>query len=288
MPKVSGLARPQNPPDGYRRNSNFSISSNGIGMTTLPISIRPIVALIALTASTILGQSSDSAGSSANTPNPILQTRPDFTAQERFRWIGKSTVGPKNLAAGLFVAGLQTWRNKPETWGPHWEGYGKRYGARLVGGVTANGIEAGFGSLWGEDPRYYRASGQPFKARVGHVVKSAFVTHNRNGDPQLAFARYIAVPGGILISNTWRPDSPSTVGHVSSQIGVAFGSRIIGNAFSEFFPDIRSRLKRNPRAGSRNNPLGATEAGDKKLTQLRRATEPASIAHEIEKHLPAE
>src|SRR6185295_10819013 len=105
----------------------------------------------------------------------------------------------------------------------------------------SNALEASFGTLWGEDPRYYRAPGQPLKVRLGHVVKMAFVTHNKVGDLQPAYARYIAVPGGALVSNTWRPDSPFTVGRVTYQAGLGVLSRIVGNAFSEFIPDLSNR-----------------------------------------------
>ena len=133
-----------------------------------------------------------------------------LTARDRFRWVTLATLGPKNLAAGVFVAGIRTWRNEPEAYGTHWDGFAKRYGARLAAGGASNALEAGFGAFWGEDPRYYRAAGQPVKVRIGHVVKMAFVTHNRVGNPQLAYARYIAVPAGVLISDTWRPDSQIT------------------------------------------------------------------------------
>jgi hypothetical protein len=173
----------------------------------------------------------------------------DMSARDRFRWVTITSLGPKNLAAGAFVAGIQTWRDEPETYGTHWDGYAKRYGARLAAGGTTNTLEAVFGSLWGEDPRYYRAAGQPLKARLGHVVKMAFVTHNNVGDLRPAYARYIAVPGGILVSNTWRPESPSTVGHVTFQVGLSFLSRIVGNTFSEFMPDLLDR-KQNSRGNS--------------------------------------
>ena len=57
-----------------------------------------------------------------------------LTGHDRLRWVALTTFGPKNLAAGLFVAGIQTWRNEPEAWGPHWDGFGTRYGARLAAG----------------------------------------------------------------------------------------------------------------------------------------------------------
>ena len=136
-----------------------------------------------------------------NTVPSIQRPQYGMTAGDRFRWVALTILGPKNLAAGVFIAGIQTWRNEAEAYGTHWDGFAKRYGARLAAGGASNPLEAGFGSLWGEDPRYYRAAGQPLNSRLGHVVKMAFVTHNRLGDPQLAYARYIAVPGGILVEH---------------------------------------------------------------------------------------
>ena len=168
-----------------------------------------------------------------------------FTSEDRFKWAVLATVGPKNLAAGVVVAGIQTWRNDPEEYGPHWDGFGKRYGARLGIGGTINAMEAGVGVIWGEDPRYFRAPGQPFKRRVGHIFKMAFVARDRAGELHPAYARLIAVPSGLIVSNAWRPDSPITAGHVSWQIGMSFLNRIVSNTFSEFVPDIMERRKQN-------------------------------------------
>lgn len=167
-----------------------------------------------------------------------------FTAEDRFKWVVLATVGPKNLAAGVVVAGIQTWGNDPEEYGPHWDGYAKRYGARLAIGGTIHAMESGVGALWGEDPRYFRAAGQPFKRRVGHLFKMAFMARDRAGELHPAYARFIAVPSGLIVSNAWRPDSSITAGHVSWQIGMSFLNRIVSNTFSEFVPDIMERRKR--------------------------------------------
>ena len=194
------------------------------------------IAAMILASATIVAAQSDDA-TAGDSP---------FTTRDRFRWVVLTTIGPKNLAAGVFVAGINTWRGEPESYSTHWDGFGQRYGARLAGGATSHAFEAGFGSLWGEDPRYYRAAGRPLRARLGHVVKMAFVTHNRNGDPQPAYARYIAIPAGVLVTNTWRPDSPTTIGDVSVKVGLGFLSRVVGNAFTEFTPDLRNRFKHRP------------------------------------------
>ena len=76
---------------------------------------------------------------------PVLQAQnyEPLTGEERFRWFAKTTYGPKSLlVAGPFSAGWRTATNRPEEWGPGWEGFGKRYGARLVNNSMQNGTEA--------------------------------------------------------------------------------------------------------------------------------------------------
>ena len=181
-----------------------------------------------------------------------------ITAQERLGWIVKGTLGPKNLAAGVFVSGWSTWHNEPDEWKTHWDGFGKRYGMRLSVGGTSNVIEAAMGSVWGEDPRYRRAAGEPLRSRLKHVFVSTFVTHDRNGDPMPAYARFVAVPAGNIVSNMWRPDSQVTASNTAVRVGYGFISRIVSNAFSEFFPDLTDRLFRKK---DRVDPAGSAGAG---------------------------
>lgn len=176
--------------------------------------------------------------------SPAASAYTPITAGQRFRWIVQGTVGAPNLAAGVFLAGLGTAGNSPEEYGTHWEGFGKRYGLRLTTGATSQALEAAIGSLWGEDPRYFRTSGQPFKTRLGHVAKMTFLATNRNGEHMPAYSRYIAISSNNFISNAWRPDSQATVNDALIRIPFGFLSSFSSRAFSEFWPDIRQRVLR--------------------------------------------
>ena len=72
---------------------------------------------------------------------------------------------------GAFTAAIQTAQNSPEEYGPHWDGYGKRFGLRLTGIISESLMEAGFGALWDEDPRYFRAEDCEALGRLKNVVK---------------------------------------------------------------------------------------------------------------------
>ena len=173
--------------------------------------------------------------------NPPVSQQP-ITNRQRFDWFVRSTVGPTSLTAGLFTAGFGTGLNRPSEYGPHWEGYGKRYGMRFTGIATGNLMEATLGSLWGEDPRYFRATGQSFKGRIKNIVVMTFVARQDDGSMAPAYARYIGISGNNFLSNTWRADSESGVGDACLRTALGFAGRMGGNAFAEFWPTVTRHL----------------------------------------------
>ncbi|MGZ4733175.1 MAG: hypothetical protein ACXVZH_13650 [Terriglobales bacterium] len=130
-----------------------------------------LAVLVLLTANAagqmLSAQPAEAYGNAATSYQPI-------NCGERLHWIVDSTIGPESLAAGLFTAGFGTARNSPREDGPHWDGFRDRYGMRLTGIATGNAMEAALGLLWGEDPRYFSATGRPFKGRIKNVVVITF------------------------------------------------------------------------------------------------------------------
>jgi len=165
-----------------------------------------------------------------------------ISAEGRLKWATVSTVGPASLTGGLFSSGLGTALNLPSEYGPHWEGFGKRYGMRLTGVATHNIIEAGLGAAWGEDPRYFRAFGQPVGSRIGHAIKMTFLARYNDGGLRPAYARFVANAGNNFLSNSWRVHSEADASHASVRILEGFLGRMTSNLFQEFFPDLKRRL----------------------------------------------
>jgi hypothetical protein len=197
-----------------------------------------------------LGGSIARAQSLPNAPSETFRSTSQYqpiTADQRLHWFVNNTVGPETLAVGLFSAGLGTARDKPVEYGPHWEGFSKRYGMRLTGVSVGNAMEAGLGALWGEDPRYFPDIGGTFKDRIRHVLVMAFVAHDRQGNPMPAYARYISTPGNNFLSNTWRAPSESTNGAAALRTLWGFVGLMGKNAFVEFWPDVQTHLPHRKR-----------------------------------------
>jgi hypothetical protein len=171
------------------------------------------------------------------------KTDEPVTAAERTTWFVESTVGPASLEGGLFSAGFGTLTNRPREYGTHWDGFGRRYGERLTGLAPSNAMEAGLSAFWGEDPRFFRKGGDaPFGNRVKHVVKWTFVAANRDGSVRPDYARFAAISGSNFLSNTWREPSEADNTHAIERIALGFLGRMGGNAWDEFWPDVKQKV----------------------------------------------
>ena len=166
-----------------------------------------------------------------------------ITAQQRLAWFTRATVGPKGLFGGLFSAGFGTGTNNPHEYGPHWDGFAKRYGMRLTGVSTGNAIEASLGHAWGEDPRYFHTVDQPFAARLRNIADLTFRAYGSDGERHPAYARYIAIFSNNFVSNSWRAQSEADWQHALVRCGEGFGARFISDTFNEFAPQIWERLR---------------------------------------------
>jgi hypothetical protein len=156
-----------------------------------------------------------------------------------FRWFTTTTMDPANLVGGIFQSALGTVPNRPKEYGPHWGGFADRYGMGMTRSVTGNAIEAGVGLILREDPRYFRVPDRPFQARVGNVVRLAFAARGGSGSFGPAYARYMTILGDNFLSNSWRVRSEANSHDALLRASEGFGGVLAGNAFEEFWPDIK-------------------------------------------------
>jgi hypothetical protein len=166
-----------------------------------------------------------------------------ITGKQRLAWFVNSTAGPESLfLSGPISAGWGTLFHSPEEYPPTWEGFGQRYGMRLTGVSTGNAITAASGAIWGEDPRYFPLEQATFKQHVWQVVKLSFMSRYSDGEYHFGYAKLAGNVGNNFLSNTWRVPSESTAGQASLRCVYGVLGRMAGNAFSEFWPQVKTRV----------------------------------------------
>jgi len=108
--------------------------------------------------------------------------------------------------------------------------------------VASNAFTASAAHFLREDPRYFRVPDRPFKARVGNVLRLAVTVRGGNGSFGPAYARYIAFFGNNFLSNSWRVHSEANSHDALLRASEGFGGLLAGNAFEEFWPDVKKRV----------------------------------------------
>ena len=170
---------------------------------------------------------------------PSVSEVPPITGGGRVKWVLVSTFGPTSLASGLVSAAWGTAFNEPEEYGPHWDGFAKRYGIRFTGVAASNAMEAGIGALWGEDPRYFPTQNASFGARVKNVFVMTVMARGSDGRLHVGYARAVAVTGSNFLSNTWRVPSDATNEKALERTATGYLGRLGSNAFAEFWPSVQ-------------------------------------------------
>ncbi len=180
---------------------------------------------------------------SANKAPVAQKAYTPITGNGRLLWFVDSTVGVESLLlSGPISAGWGTLFHSPEEYPPTWEGFGQRYGMRLTGVSTGNAITAATGAIWGEDPRYFRLEQGTFKQHVWQVIKLSIMSRYSDGQYHFGYAKLAGNVGNNFLSNTWRVPSESTAGQASLRCVYGLLGRMAGNAFTEFWPEVKTRV----------------------------------------------
>ncbi|HWX94092.1 MAG TPA: hypothetical protein VNY29_15815 [Terriglobales bacterium] len=207
--------------------------------------LLPLLFLPAFGQSTNRPNSSPTHGMTTAAPAGSITNYRAATESDRARWFLNSTLGPSRLfLVGPINAGWGTMRDVPSEYGTHWDGFGKRNGMRLTGVATGNLIEAGLGSAWGEDPRYFRSPAHGFGPRMKYVLKTTFLAPHRDGRWHTAYARFVGNVGNNFLSNTWRADSEAHPSDAVVRCVWGVLGRMTSDAFEEFWPDVEQKVLR--------------------------------------------
>lgn len=171
----------------------------------------------------------------AQTPEPL-----DVTGKLQFH--AKTTYDPSAILGMAAYAGILQEADAPTEWGQGAAAYGKRFASTLAWSGIHSALAFGLDSMLHEDPRYFRSTGSGFWRRSGHAIRGTVLTRTDHGGETVSIWRIGSAYGAAFLSNQWYPDRLNTVRLGVLQGSVTFGSGLLGNLLSEFWPDIKKKL----------------------------------------------
>jgi hypothetical protein len=122
-------------------------------------------------------------------------------------------------------------------------GFGKSYvrsvGDQIIGSYFT---EAVLPSLLHEDPRFMRRGTGSFFQRVGYATSRILVARLDNGGSRFNISEVAGNAGVVAATSLYYPDS-RTASEATERFAMALGNDAISNLLTEFWPDIKHRLR---------------------------------------------
>lgn len=131
--------------------------------------------------------------------------RPDSKTRTK-RYI-KSLVGPMTLGRRIASTGYSTWQNSPEEWGPHWDGFGRRFASSMGKGAIKQTTTYALDEALKLDSHYYRSRKKDFRSKVTNALLSPVTARDQNGKRVIGIPRLAGTyAAGIIAAETWYPE----------------------------------------------------------------------------------
>ncbi len=120
--------------------------------------------------------------------------------------------------------------------------YARAFGDQIIGSYVT---EAVLPSLLHEDPRFFRLGAGSFWRRVYYASSRILVTRADSGKPRFNVSEIAGNAAVVAITSSYYPDSRSPSEAVE-RFGMALGNDAVSNLMTEFWPDIKRRLRFGP------------------------------------------
>lgn len=119
------------------------------------------------------------------------------------------------------------------------EDYGRAFGDQIVGSYVTEAI---LPSLLHEDPRYFRLGTGTFWHRAGYAASRIVITRRDNGQNGFNISEIGGNAAFVALATTYYNTEQSASEGVE-RYGMQLGNDMITNLLTEFWPDIRHRLR---------------------------------------------
>jgi hypothetical protein len=161
----------------------------------------------------------------------------------KFKLAMKNTFDPFNLLSVGFFSAIDVGTDSHGPYGPGMAGWARDSGTSLTEDLN--------GQFWGtfvmasvarQDPHYHRMPNASIKRRILHCFDAVVIGQSDSGKP---VPNYDVLGGGAIsasINNLYVPYARTNVPSTADRVLVGFAFEPVGNAVTEFVPDIAKRV----------------------------------------------
>jgi hypothetical protein len=169
-----------------------------------------------------------------------------LTARDKLELFWRNIKDPYNLLTIGAVSAFSVASDSHNADGPGIKGFAKNAGVSLTQEATSEFFTTFLiAALAHQDPRYHRWPNLPVKRRILHVVEQVVISQTDDGQPMFNYAVVFGTIGSSALGNLYVPGRKKSWGASATRISVNLATDPIGNAISEFVPDLARRVNVN-------------------------------------------
>jgi hypothetical protein len=170
------------------------------------------------------------------------QVKP-MTPKEKAWLAVRNVADPFNGVTILGSSAIAVAANSHSAYGPGMTGWGKYVGVSYSQDMTGEF----FGtflipSIVHQDPHYHRMPTASIKRRIAHVMYQVFWTQGDNGKGMLNYADLVGFGIDDEVGNLYVPGQETNSRATAERYGIALATAPIGNAVTEFVPDVARHI----------------------------------------------
>jgi hypothetical protein len=231
-----------------RRPGFPPVSPPAPGITPVPPAARP----------NIFGVRSQCLPDSSSPAEKIMSCQPDIpifarfldsatplslTPKQKFILAARNVSDPFNLLTIGGLSAISVASDAHTADGPGFRGFAKNAGVSLSQDMTGEF----FGtflipSLAHQDPHYHRMPNLTVRRRILHVLDAVVIGQSDDGLPMFNYATVAGTICTNALGNLYVPGRKNSFGASTARIATSLATNPIGNAITEFAPDLARRV----------------------------------------------
>jgi hypothetical protein len=166
-----------------------------------------------------------------------------LTSRQKFILAARNVSDPFNLLTIAGVSAITVAQDANTADGPGIRGFAKNAGVSLSQDMTGEF----FGtflipSLVHQDPHYHRMPNMPLRKRLLHVIDEVVIGQSDDGTPMFNYATVVGTICTSAVGNLYVPGRRNSFAASTARIATSLATDPIGNAITEFVPDLARRV----------------------------------------------